>query len=276
MTLLSELAEHTLEKHPRSASTVLERLDEEDSAGMLDRCALASAAAIVQRLSPHYAVAVLARVKPERAGQILEAIPIDSAVRLIRRMETPLQASLLDALSPKRGQSIRTLLRFREGSAGALMDPDVLALPQELSAREALQRVRKNPEMARYTLYIVDQEQQLVGALNLRELLNARGRAILSDIMVPNPFRIEAGADRASVLSHAGWKEVPSLPVVDESNAYLGVIRYRTLREVEREFFAPQDRDSNAGQALGQVIAAAAGGVLDAFAGGGLAPGERK
>ena len=267
MKLVRELAQHALEHHPDRAATVLERLDEAETIRLLERGSLESASAVLERLSPHYATAVLRGLKRERAARMLDALPVDVAVRVVRRADGGLQEALLALVDPNRARSIRSVLGFREGSAGALMDPDVLALPSDLSVREALRRVRKDPNLARYNLYVVDQAQRLVGALNLRELLLARGRLSLSDLMTRDPHRVLATADRATVLAHPGWKEVHALPVVDEANAFLGAIRYRVLRQLEVELLASRSGDLETSAAFGQVIAAGARGVLDAFSG---------
>jgi magnesium transporter len=267
MTLVRQLADDLLERHPTRATIVLEQLAPDEAIRLLAGSSLASAATIVPCLSPHFATAVLRGLTPERAARILDTLEIDTAARLIRRLEATGRAAILDRLQPTLARGVRAVLRFPKGSAGAMMDPDVLALPQTLTAREALQRVRQAPELARYNLYVVDQQQRLIGALNLRELLLARGRAPLSEIMVPNPHRIRASADRLSVLVHPGWREVHALPVVDEADAYLGALRYRTLRELEEALRAPPDGDADASAALGQVFAAGARGVLDALSG---------
>lgn len=267
MKLVRELAQYALEHYPDRATIVLERLDEAETIRLLDCGGLASATAVVERLSPHYATAVLRGVKPERAAKMLDSLPVDTAARIVRRADPDDQQTVLALVDPKRAKMIRAVLRFPEGSAGALMDPDVLALPSELSAREALQRVRKDAKRTRYNVYVIDQEQRLVGALNLRELLMARGRLLLADLMTREPFRVVATADRASVLAHPGWKEVHSLPVVDDANVFLGAIRYRVLRQVEEELLAPRSDEIETSAAFGQVIAAGARGLLDAFSG---------
>ena len=147
------------------------------------------------------------------------------------------------------------------------MDPDVLAFPVGLSAEAALQRIRGAPELARYNLYVVDTDQRLVGALTLRELLLADGSASLGELMVRDPLRVVASADRASVVSHPGWKKVHALPVVDEDGAFLGAIRYRVLRQLEEQLLARSHEDADAGLALGQLIAAGARGILDSVSG---------
>lgn len=265
--LVHKLAQHALETHPNQSTSVLERLPEDEVVQVLDAASLESAAAILERLSPQLASRVLCGLRPERAARVLEALTVDSAARLVRRVDENRQLLILELVDERRAQSLRRILRFREGSAGALMDPDVLALPSDLTARESLQRVRKEPELARYNVYVVSENQKLVGAVNLRELLLAPGRRPLVDLMVRDPHRVLAGDDRASVLAHPGWKEVHSLPVVDGEGAFLGAIRYRVLRRIEEELLAPRSADVEAGAAFGEVIAAGARGLIDAISG---------
>jgi magnesium transporter len=201
--------------------------------------------------------------------QILSALELEAAAHLLRRLEAGAQEGLLGRMEARRARNLRLLLGFAPNSAGALMDPDVLALAQDLSAREALVRVREAAEQARYNLYVVDRSQKLVGVLNLRELLLARGRAPLTDLMVRDPQRIRASADRMAVVGHPGWREVHALPVVDDQDVYLGAIRYRTLRELEAALNPERSMDTDASTALGQLFAAGAGGLLDALSVGG-------
>lgn len=267
MTLERRLANHVLDRYPDRAATVLERQGEEATVRVLERDGTTAAATIIQHLSPQFSVAVLQGLTPERAVQIVDSLPVDTAARFIRRAEGSSQEAILSRLQPKQAQRVRAVLGFREGTAGSLMDPDVLALPQELTAREALQRVRAAAEYARYNLYVVNQQQCLVGAINLRELLLARGRVPLCDLMIRNLHHVLATADRTSLLSHPGWKSVHALPVVDQEGIYLGAIRYRTLRALEEEFLAPRSQDLDSGAAFAEVVAAGARGVLGAISG---------
>lgn len=271
MTLVARLARHLLDEHPDRAAAVLERSPLDDAARLIGSRPPAVAAEVVRRMSPHLASAVLAGLDPQAAAGILEALPFDASTRLARRIEPQQRERILERVTPRRARGMRSSLEFPERTAGALMDPDVLALPQDLSAQEALTQIRGAAEQARYNLYVVDREQRLVGALNLRELLIARGSTPLSTLMVGDPHRVLATDDRAAVLTHPGWKEVHSLPVVDEANAYLGAIRYRTLREIEEEL-SSRTGDEDASSAFAQLITAGAEGLLDALAGAARRP----
>jgi magnesium transporter len=276
MGLEADLARELLRRHPERAAGALERLEVAQAVACLARSPAGEAAGALHRLAPHFAVAVLEALEPATAAELLAELPLGAATRLVRRLPETRRESVLQSSRERRARAVRALLRFAENTAGALMDPEVLALPEDLTAREALAQVRTAPERARYNLYVVDREHLLVGVLNLRELFLARPRAQLADLMKRAPLALAAAADRAALVSHPGWKEVHCLPVVDERGVYLGAVRYRTLRSREGDLFAPRARDASAPEALGELLAAGATGLFDALTGAAVAraPGE--
>ncbi len=266
-SLESRLAREFVRAHPDRAATVLDRLRPEEGVRLLASVPVPQAAAAIACLSPHTAAAVLEALTPDRAAEIVEELELDVASRLLRRLSDARKTLIATRLRPPVARAVHALLRFPENSAGALMDPEGLALPEDFTAREALARVRELPEQTRYDVYVVDRAQVLVGVLNLRELLLARSQARLAEVMTREPLRLSANADRSVVLSHPGWKKVHAIPVVDEEGCYLGVIRYRTLRHLEAELLGGTGADGNTSEALGELFAAGVAGILDALTG---------
>jgi len=266
-SLDSRLAREFVRAHPDRAAAVLERLRPEEGVRLLANVPVPTAAATIACLSPHSAIVVLERLSAERAAEIVGTMPLDVASRLLRRLNEMRRDEILQRLTARAARAVQTLLAFPENSAGALMDPEGLALPEDLTAREALARIRELPEQTRYDVYVVDRNHVLVGVLNLRELLLARSQARLAEVMIQEPFCLSALADRSLVLSHPGWKRVHAIPVVDEGNHYLGVIRYRTLRQLEAELLGGSAADKSTSEALGELFAAGTAGILDALTG---------
>jgi magnesium transporter len=256
MSLERRLAEELLRRHPERAALVFERLGLDEAVRVLSRSPARDTAAVLQRMSPNRAAEALVALDSAGIAAVLEALPLDVASRLTRRLPPERAQQALAAVGDRLARALRSLIGFPEGSAGALMDPNVLALPDDLTAREAMDRVREMRESARYNVYIVNHEQRLVGVVNLRELLLARPRARLADLMVREPLCLDARADRSVVVAHPGWKEVHALPVVDEQGAYLGAIRYRTLRHLEDELLVARAQDGDAREALARLFSA--------------------
>jgi magnesium transporter len=267
MSLESRLEQELVRAHPDRAAAVLDRVPSGDSARVLAGVPAGQAAAVIARMAPHLGATALEQLRPERAAEVVALLDLNVASRLWRRFSDDRRAALMDILPSRVAAALRALLQFPEKTAGALMDPGVLALPGDLTAREALARVREVPEQVRYNLYVVDRDQVLVGVLNLRELLLARPQACLTDVMTRDPVRLVAQADQLVVVSHPVWKDVRAIPVVDDQGCYLGAVRYRTLRQIEEELFGARGEDGDASEALGQLFAAGAAGLLDALTG---------
>jgi magnesium transporter len=267
MSLASRLAGELLRLHPERAARALERVERTQAACLLEAAEPEIAGPVLEHMTPHDGAATLAAIESGAAARVVGVMSLDVASRLARRLDDEPRARLLAGVPARLRASLDSLLRFPEHTAGALLDPEVLALPADVNAAEALERIRAEPEHARYNVYVVDRDQRLVGVVNLRELLLARPPDLLADLMVRQPLHLAALASRADVLAHPGWKEVHALPVVDEQGAYLGAIRYRTLRRLEEELLERPGEDGDATAALGQLFATAATGLLEALTG---------
>lgn len=267
MGLEQKLAENLVDRHPSDAAAVLERLDVEEGTAFLCRLSAARATRVLRLTTAHSAAALLDRMPPAPAAAIVDALPLDVATVYVRRMGEHAREPILEALPMRRARSIRALLQFPAHTAGALMDPEVLAIREDIDVREAIERVQASAENARYNLYVVDSDDRLVGVLNLRELLLARPERPLAEITHRRVERIGAHAGWRAILEHPGWQIAHALPVVDgASNVYLGAIRYRTLRMLESRDRARASRPDTTAGALGELFAAGIAGLVDSLA----------
>jgi len=216
-------------------------------------------------MSPHAGAAVLQAATPDATSRLLSGLALHVGAGLLRRLGPERRADLLARVPEQTRRTLQSLASHPDQTAGSLMDPLVLALPDDFTAREARARVRATPEQARYNVYVIDREHRLVGALNLRELFLAAPSASLRSVMVPHVHRLSATADRRAIVRHPGWREVHSLPVVDPSGHYLGAIRYRALRRIEEELRGVADAADITVDALGDLFSAGASGVLKAL-----------
>jgi magnesium transporter len=264
MDIETRLAGDLLEAHPIDAAQAFERLPARDVATLIEKVETKVGGGILQRMAPLLAGAVLSELGLEKSSEILQELPLEMAALSLRSMDPSLRERILAALPSGRSQALTSLLRFPDGTAGSLMDPEVLALPHDLSAREALARVREAAGNARYNLYIVDRDQTLVGVINLHELLMARSGDQLSSLMHTGIHRLPATADRHAIVSDPGWREVHALPVVDERGMYLGAIRYRTLRLLEDQLRGSRSDEGATVRALGGLLRAGAAAMLEA------------
>lgn len=266
MDVEDELANGLLESHPTEAAQSLERMPPGDVAALFSKAQPGMAAGVLRQMPPPTGAAILAELDRERACEIVSELPVEAAALCLRAAAPSCREALLEGLPRTRARALTSLLRFPEHSAGSLMDPDALALPQDLSAKEALARIRKGAENAHYNLYVVDRDHVLAGVVNLRELLLAPPAAPLSSFMQRRVRALPARADRHAIVSDPAWREAHALPVVDERGLYVGAIRYRTLRRLEEELHGSQPEQGATARALGDLFRTGAAGMLEVMA----------
>ncbi len=229
------LSRSFLESHPSDAAHVLENLNPAEAAELLQKFPSKNVAApVLQLMDIVSASECLSKWPDDNIEGILSFLPLHYAALLLRRMEEGSRNRLLRKVSEEKRKSIRTLLRFPENTAGALMDPGVLVLPADISIGEAQTRIKRKLKDTFYYIFVVSRDDRLVGVIDLRELMFADRKQSLSSAMHRPVERISARAKKEAILSHPGWKRLHTLPVVDENEAFLGVIRYQTMRELEK------------------------------------------
>ncbi len=254
------------ECHPAGVARVLEQNPEATGAALLARMPAAAAAATLQEMVPIQAARLLERAAAKNAAAIIEELPLASAAALLRRTSDEVRKSTLGALGESaRRRSLGELLSHEPGTAGALMDPMVLALPDALDAEAALAVVRKHPERAMYYLYVTGDGGRLVGVVNQRELMLAPSSAALTAIMTAQPESLLTNAGREAIASHPAWQRVHALPVVDKNGLFLGAIRYESVRRIERDLgkraHASDAQETSA--ALAELYGLGLGGIVE-------------
>ncbi len=256
------LSQAFLESHPRDSAVILERLPAEEAAAFLEKTRPQLAAQVFQSMAPLAAAGCIACLAPEAAVAVLRALPLNLAAGLLRRLDAEVRDRALAYAPADFSISLRRLLQFPEGTAGALMEPRALSLPGDIRVGEARTRVRRAPNSLLSYMYVVDREQRLIGVLTLRELMLASPKTMLSSAMRPHVLRLPARADFASIVAHPGWRDFHVLPVVDDSGAFVGVIRHEKLRRLEDAASRPASQAISTMLSLGELYWIGLTGVL--------------
>jgi magnesium transporter len=248
-------------EHPIDVASLLERGTPEEIAhvlGLLDREA---AARVVSRMTPAAAAEGLDLLEIDVAAEILGEAGASTAALVLARSEEQHRRAVLAAMSGREADAIRRLLMHAAHTAGSIMDALVLRVPDDATAAEALAQVRQQLDHVLYYVYIVDRKQRLVGVATLRQLLQADGEASVLSVMRERPVALLSHASLAAVVAHPGWRHYHSLPVLDREGVLLGVIRYDTARDVEREL-GQAVRRTNVSQTAGALAQLYAIGTL--------------
>lgn len=287
-----QLAQTMLRLHPEESARILEELPPAESSQLLREVEVDRASRVLGWMTPDAAARVLLAIAPppsstvveigrrfgpgdpgvetshaERAsflGSLVVRLPLGTAAGMLRPLGAVDRERLLASVPEDRTVALLPLLDVEGGTAGELMDPDIIVLPRDIEVSDALQRLRQRPEAARERHYVVDEDRVLVGHVDLGTLVTAGPQSQLLSIMEESEHRIPASAAIRTVLAHPGWRHVRvSMPVVDDDGVLLGELDHRTLRRLEADSEgAPSGRDETV-EALGDLFRAAFGGLVE-------------
>ena len=255
MNIDQELSYTIIDRHPVEAAQLFERLSFEAAAGFLNAAPAHTAALILKAVNPFSASQILAFMAPNQTASVCQALPLGTVSILFRRIDAPERQRFIEALPSDLSGLLQRLLRYAEGTAGAMMKTRILVLPDDITVAEGLERMRRHPEQIFDYTYVINRDQVMVGFVKVRHLMLARPESIMSAVMKNTPGRLLPRMGGETILAHPGWHNGHALPVVDENGVFLGAVSYQTLRKLENEVkeIRPTTHVDDAGKALGEL-----------------------
>ncbi len=265
MKLEHKLAGQLLENHPQEAAAVLDLLLNREAVAVIKECSAKVAATVLCQMASSAASSIIGVLSVTEASAIIAELPPTSASLILRRLDVQTRDSIVNELPADLSRSIQLLLRHKQHTAGALMDPNALALPSDLTVRQALKIVRQYPQRVSGFLFVVDREQILIGSIGLRELIISSPDTTLSKAAKSPVGRIGVDAEKRSIIANPGWRFAQCLPVVDKTGCFVGAIEFETMRTFELELQGNEAEPSmSTADALGSLFWTGMVGLLGA------------
>jgi magnesium transporter len=189
----------------------------------------------------HFEVPVqidLARVIGRRQLALIVAhMSSDERADLFNRLSPEQQEALLPALAQAEREDIRRLASYGEGTAGAIMTSDYATLTPELSAREALDKLRREAPAKEtiYQSYVVDQRRRLLGSVALEDLIMALPGTTVAELMDAEPVFARVDEDQEEVARKVARYDLIAIPVVDGGDMLVGIVTHDDAMDVAEE-----------------------------------------
>jgi len=231
------LREVAAELHPATVAEFSEGLDDRELWQLLDAVAVERQAEIF----PYYPMArqvelVKAADRPH-LGQLLEWMAADNRDDLLRELDPEFVEEILPLVAKAERHDIRMLLSCPEDSAGALMTTEYASLPADITAGEAVARLRSQAPDSEsiYYIYVLDAERHLVGFVSLRDLILAKPTALVSDLMQRDPISVRVEEPRERVVEKLARFDFLAIPVVDDKNRLVGIVTHDDVLDAVRQ-----------------------------------------
>lgn len=160
--------------------------------------------------------------------------PADELADLFDQLSDDELKEYLTLLRQDVREQVLSLLQFEPDSAGGIMTTDVLTLMKDFSVEQViklLQRVQPNREVHQQ-LFVIDKEHNLLGHINLEDLLMHKPTERIASFMRENELVVRDEEDQEKVAKEMVHYGLIAVPVVSVTNKFLGVISSEQLVDV--------------------------------------------
>ena len=233
----SNLANMLAKLHPADLAHVFRHITEEERAEAFVAIPTAAMAAeVLAELDDSIITEILVGLPMDKTLILMKELSPDDEVAILRLLPEELAEKILQGLKGSESQEMADLMAYPENTAGALMTPDVFALHEDISVREAIASIQNQDqqEMVFY-LYVIDDRQHLVGVISLRDLITSKPDTLLRDMMVTLVHSVDTHMDQEEVAHIVSKYNILAVPVVNEGNKLMGIVTVDDVIDVIRE-----------------------------------------
>lgn len=175
---------------------------------------------------------------PEERRSWLRLAPPDDVADLIQRAPREHREHLLGLLDEQTRREVAGLLAYREDEAGGLMNPRYARLRPEMTVDEALSYLRKQARAQLgtiYYVYVIDEQQRLVGVASLKQLFAAKPDKTVRDVMRTDVVSVGEHMDQEAVSRLFAQHDLLAIPVVDSEGRMKGLVTVDDIVDVVQE-----------------------------------------
>ena len=169
----------------------------------------------------------------------------------------------LGALPAEKSASVRRLLNYLENSVGAHMEQQVVTLHEKMIMKDAVDVVKAFKGSIQPELYVLSMDRKLAGFINSSDLITKNPDDPVMSNLQTNMSTIAPETPVHSMMTHPGWRDHYSLPVVDNAFRFLGIIKLEEIRSILiTEDIRKNEPGSAAIEALGELYRIGLSGLL--------------
>ncbi len=240
-------------------------IEEENNAFIqdsLDGANVADVAAILDELSMDESIYVLRLLENQFSADILIELDEDTLSRVLKEMEAPEIASLIECMDSDDGadilnllplrereevisyftdrqksEQILELLRYEEDTAGGIMAKEYIRANKNWNVVQTINEIRRQAENVDkiFSIYVVDNKQQLLGRVSLKRIVLASEQTKIEDIYEDEVISVPTHMDQEEVAEIMRRYDLETVPVVNVKNKLVGRITFDDILDIIRE-----------------------------------------
>ncbi|MBA4301617.1 magnesium transporter [Algoriphagus alkaliphilus] len=228
----------------------LDGVNEADIAAILDELSLQESVYVLRLLENQLAADILIELDDVTLLKVLREIENSEIAAWIEMMDSDDGADILNLLSEKdreevisdfqdkvKSEQVLELLRYEEDTAGGIMAKEFIRANKNWNVVQTINEIRRQAENVEkiYSIYVVDNRQQLMGRVSLKRIILAGADTKIEDIYDDEVISVPVHMDQEEVASVMRKYDLESVPVINAKNKLVGRITVDDILDVVQE-----------------------------------------
>ena len=228
------LREELNEENPANVAEFLEELPADKQLFLFRLLSKDMAAEAFSYLDNDTQEMLVTSITDTEVRNIVDNMYLDDTVDFLEEAPANLVSKVLRNTDRETRALINRFLHYPENSAGSLMTVEFVHLSKTMTAKRAMEIIRKNglDKETIYTCYVIDDKKHLVGVLPLRTLLFADEDKLVEELMEEDVISISTLDDQEEAANLFRKYSFIALPVVDGENRLVGIITVDDIVDV--------------------------------------------
>lgn len=237
-------------RNSRPLRSILERIEQPAQLASLltqltktERQHLIDALISIQKMGPilvqvpeQHLTPVLEEIQPSKITTVLRQSSSDEGAYILQHLPAESHEDFLRELPESKREELKHYLNYPENSAGRLMSSHFFSISSSLSAQEGIEVLRqKSKEESLYYVYCIDEDQQIVGVVSLRQMVTASPETKLFDLAKKEVISVGPQTPSSEVAKLVRLYDFLAIPVVDDRKKMIGLVTVDDVLDLVQE-----------------------------------------
>lgn len=225
------------EVNPADITALLYEFNAEESKYVLDLLPLTIRARIINDLDSDTRKSFLTIYNTQEITEIINLLDSDDAADILNELPIKTSEEIIALLDPDLRSQVIDLLRYDSNVAGGLMAKELIKARDHWTVVQCVDEIRKQAENVTkfYAVYVVDDQDKLLGRVSLQKLILSDPRTIVKDILEDDVVAVETYMEDREVAEIMSKYDLESVPVVNVQGHLVGRITIDDVVDVITE-----------------------------------------
>ncbi|MFC0472411.1 magnesium transporter [Halalkalibacter kiskunsagensis] len=223
---LDQFREDFLQLHPTDQADFYIMLESEDRQKLYAIITAETMADIFQALELSEQKELIIELDERYAAEMINHLYADDAATFLAELDQVEAQAILTAMNTDDADDVKELMAYPPKTAGSIMTKEFISLSSTNTAQEVIEQLRMEAPNAEtiYYLYVVDEHEQLVGVVSLRDLITAQSNELVENLMSTRVVSVGSSANQEDVAKLIKKYDFLAAPVVSPNGVLLGIV----------------------------------------------------